>query len=233
MADLMNPGGGLTKSKLELATADPSAVVEGFTFYSGDKKLKTGIILDRNTVGKNACIGMNSNFPEVALSRSSQEQVTHALDGNDYVAMQPPYGVYWGQSYVGALKKDICNLLTFVPIVIIGGAAIRLSSNIDSNYVSGVYSTGGNVPYGNGALWNQNDTTNITLTLKKAGRYAFFCSNRTDSGSSTKYFTINGTRYNAPNKQVRYLNAGATCQVYCDSNMGDWAYWGFCICYLG
>lgn len=231
---LQSTSGGLTKSKLALATADPSAVMEGFTFYSGDKNLKTGIIPDRNTVGKNACIGMNENYPDVALSQGSQLQTTNALDGNTYVAMQPPYGSYFGQSYVGVLRRDVCNLLEFVPIVIIGGAAIRLSSNIDSNYVSGIYIPGmDSIPYGNASLWNSGATTHIRLTLKKAGRYAFFCSSQTHSGSSTKYFTINGTRYNAPNKQVRYLNAGATCEVYCDSSAGDWAFWGFCICYLG
>lgn len=107
---LQSASGGLTKSKLALATADPSAVMEGFTFYSGDKNLKTGIIPDRNTVGKNACIGMNNNYPEVALSQGSQLQLTSALDGNDYVAMQPPYGVYFGDSYVGTSIYQVASV---------------------------------------------------------------------------------------------------------------------------
>lgn len=216
MADLMNPGGGLTKSKLLLANAVPGDVVAPKHFYAGDKELKAGTLQE-----------MSSITGSLSLATDSAKlyfRIPHGAYRTDGVAGYPE---------ITSDRRGIAESLTFVPIVIIGGAAVRLSSNIDSNYVSGVYSTGGNVPYGNGTLWNQNSTTNITLTLKKAGRYAFFCSNRTDSGSSTKYFTINGTRYNAPNKQVRYLNAGATCQVYCDSNAGDWAYWGFCICYLG
>lgn len=222
MADLMIPGGGLTKSKLLLANANPSDVSSGKGFYSnGSKELQTGTLVERGTSQNAGGIGSGGS------------------GSSAYIALNKiPEGIYRsnGESWAPEIRvnrSDVINYLEFVPIVIIGGAAIRLSSNIDSNYVSGVYSTGGNVPYGNSALWNQNATTNITLTLKKAGRYAFFCSNRTDSGGSTKYFTINGTRYNAPNKQVRYLNAGATCQVYCDSTAGDWAYWGFCICYLG
>ena len=191
-------------------------MVAGKNFYAGDKDLKTGTLQE-----------MSSITDSVSFATDSAKlyfRIPHGAYRTDGVAGYPE---------ITSDRRGISESLTFVPIVIIGGAAVRLSSNIDSNYVSGVYSTGGNVPYGNGALWNQNSTTNITLTLKKAGRYAFFCSNRTDTGSSTKYFTINGTRYNAPNKRVRYLNAGATCQVYCDSNAGDWAYWGFCICYLG
>ena len=213
---LQSASGGLTKSKLELATAVPGDVVAPATFYAGDKELKAGTLQE-----------MSSITDSVSFATDSAKlyfRIPHGAYRTDGVAGYPE---------ITSDRRGIAESLTFVPIVIIGGAAVRLSSNIDSNYVSGVYSTGGNVPYGNGTLWNQNSTTNITLTLKKAGRYAFFCSNRTDSGSSAKYFTINGTRYNAPNKQVRYLNAGATCQVYCDSSAGDWAYWGFCICYLG
>lgn len=45
MADTMiNAGGGLSKSKLALATAVPSNVQAGKTFYAGDKELKTGTL---------------------------------------------------------------------------------------------------------------------------------------------------------------------------------------------
>lgn len=43
MADLMNPGGGLTKSKLLLADANPPYVFLGKSFYSnGSKELQIG-----------------------------------------------------------------------------------------------------------------------------------------------------------------------------------------------
>ena len=39
---MINAGGGLSNSKLKLATAAESDVVSGKTFYAGDKTLKTG-----------------------------------------------------------------------------------------------------------------------------------------------------------------------------------------------
>lgn len=53
MADTMiSAGGGLSKSKLALATATESDVVSGKTFYAGDKVLKTGNIqLKRKVLG--------------------------------------------------------------------------------------------------------------------------------------------------------------------------------------
>ena len=51
MADLMNPGGGLTNSKLLLADANPGDVVSPKKFYSnGDKNLKTGTMPERTGV---------------------------------------------------------------------------------------------------------------------------------------------------------------------------------------
>lgn len=44
MADTMiSAGGGLSKSKLALATATAADVASGKTFYAGDKTLKTGV----------------------------------------------------------------------------------------------------------------------------------------------------------------------------------------------
>lgn len=42
--DLLNPaaGGGLSNAKLAAATAKPSEVAKGKTFYAGDKNLQTG-----------------------------------------------------------------------------------------------------------------------------------------------------------------------------------------------
>lgn len=40
--DLLQPGGGLTKSKLALADATAGDVLSGKKFYAGDKEIKTG-----------------------------------------------------------------------------------------------------------------------------------------------------------------------------------------------
>lgn len=107
---LLSPEYGLSNSKLEECTANPSdvmngktfysgdktkktgtfsftgnaidaRVVEGYTFYSNSKSLRTGTLTDRNTVGKNECVGMNSNYPEVAFSYGRVPQCTTLLDG--------------------------------------------------------------------------------------------------------------------------------------------------------
>lgn len=58
MADLMNPGGGLTKSKLLLANANPSDVSKGKSFYSnGNKELQTGTLVERGTYQNAGGIG--------------------------------------------------------------------------------------------------------------------------------------------------------------------------------
>lgn len=45
---LQSASGGLTKSKLALATAVPGDVVAGKTFYAGDKELQTGSISNKS-----------------------------------------------------------------------------------------------------------------------------------------------------------------------------------------
>lgn len=47
---LMTASGGLTKSKLEQATAAPADVVAGETFYAGGKELKTGALIEQPAV---------------------------------------------------------------------------------------------------------------------------------------------------------------------------------------
>ena len=78
-----NGGGGLSNTKLALATADTGDVISGKKFYSGDKTLKTGEILPRNTVGQNGTVGISQYFPEVAVSKanSNNTQTNNNLDG--------------------------------------------------------------------------------------------------------------------------------------------------------
>ena len=49
--DLLQPGGGLTKSKLALADATAGDVLSGKKFYAGDKVIKTGSMANRGTWG--------------------------------------------------------------------------------------------------------------------------------------------------------------------------------------
>lgn len=62
--DLMQPGGGLTNSKLALATASVSDVLSGKTFYSGDKNIKTGAMVNRGAWNSSVAPGSSVTVPQ-------------------------------------------------------------------------------------------------------------------------------------------------------------------------
>lgn len=63
MADLMIPGGGLTKAKLLLANANPSDVSSEKGFYSnGSKELQTGTLVERGTDQYSSGVGKGSGY---------------------------------------------------------------------------------------------------------------------------------------------------------------------------
>lgn len=96
-------GGGLSNTKLALADAAASDVVEGKTFYAGnDKSLKTGAILIRNQVGKNGAVGISQYYPSVPVTpAAANTQTNQNMDGVNRFCVQPPAGMYDGNSYVG------------------------------------------------------------------------------------------------------------------------------------
>lgn len=98
-------GGGATSDEL---TATKAHVLEGHTAVTSDSndEAATGTMLGRNTVGKNSAIGMNSAYPNVALSIGDGNQITNALDGKVYLASRPPAGWYNGQAFVGMPQAD-------------------------------------------------------------------------------------------------------------------------------
>ena len=135
---LLSPEYGLSNSKLEECTANPSDVMNGKTFYSGDKTKKTGTfsftgnatnarvveghtfysnsksrqtgtLTDRNTVGKNGCVGISSYYPKVAFSYGKIPQCTTLLDGARAFAIQVPFGYYDGSHYVGVTQGDVAS----------------------------------------------------------------------------------------------------------------------------
>lgn len=96
-------GGGLSNSKLALADATPATVLEGKTFYAGsDKTLKTGDILTRNQVGKNGAVGISQYYPSAPVTPvAANTQTNQNMDGVNRFCLQPPAGMYDGNSYVG------------------------------------------------------------------------------------------------------------------------------------
>ena len=108
-----NGGGGLSNTKLALATADTGDVISGKKFYSGDKSLKTGSILPRNTVGQNGTVGLSQFLPGVAVSKanSNNTQTNNNLDKVSRLCFQPPAGFYNGNTYVGETFAKVASAI--------------------------------------------------------------------------------------------------------------------------
>lgn len=159
-----NGGGGLSLTKLALATADTGDVISGKKFYSGDKTLKTGEILPRNTVGQNGTVGISQYFPEVAVSKANSDntQTNNNLDGVSRLCLQPPAGFYDGNSYVGETFSKVASA--------IGLTAGKLCAG---NTVLGVNGAGVTKAVWNGSI--PNDTsTHMMATTPAAGTLLFF-----------------------------------------------------------
>lgn len=84
MADLMNPGGGLTKSKLELATAVESEVSQGKTFYARDKTLKTGTLVERGTAQNAGGIGSGGSGSSAYIAFNRIPEGIYRANGTDW-----------------------------------------------------------------------------------------------------------------------------------------------------
>ena len=107
-----NGGGGLSNTKLALATADTGDVISGKKFYSGDKTLKTGEILPRNTVGKNGAVGISQYYPSAPVTPvAANTQINSNLDGVSRLCLQPPAGFYDGNSYVGETFAKVASTI--------------------------------------------------------------------------------------------------------------------------
>lgn len=107
-----NGGGGLSNTKLALADADTGDVISGKKFYSGDKTLKTGEILPRNTVGQNGAVGASASFPSVAVTPVERDTQAYLnTDGVSRVFLKPPKGYYNGESYVGDSYASVASAI--------------------------------------------------------------------------------------------------------------------------
>lgn len=203
--NLLSPEYGLSNSKLDDCTANPSDVMNGKTFYSGDKNKKTGsfsftgnattllvaegytfysnssnrksgTLTDRNTVGKNGCVGMNSSYPEFAFSYGSSPQITSLLNGARAFAIHTPYGFYDGSSYIGVNQGDVANA--------IGLTADKIKSGQQILGITGSFN--GNAPnfmnidarpgWGEGSIWTSSSiwapsNARVTFRIRMYSEY--------------------------------------------------------------
>ena len=125
---LLSPEYGLSNSKLEECTANPSDVRSGKTFYAGNKELKTGtaektyttvLIGSQSTNGWNSAavsVNIKSLYPDIydKITRSNFYGVPIAWAGNstgpsgnqgssgDNISYSPSTGAFRGSStYIG------------------------------------------------------------------------------------------------------------------------------------
>lgn len=201
-----NGGGGLSNTKLALATADTGDVISGKKFYSGDKSLKNGAILPRNTVGENGTVGISQYFPEVAVSKanSNNTQTNNNRDGISRLCLQPPAGFYNGESYVGETYAKVASA--------IGLTAGKLCVG---NTVLDVRGTGVTKAVWNGSI--PNDTSSHMLaTTPAAGTLLFFFAGNADHDMQIKSIVIGSKVVATPGRNNLYV---ATFSVSANQNI--------------
>lgn len=85
MADLMMPGGGLTKAKLLLANANPSDVSSEKGFYSnGSKELQTGTLIERGTSQNAGGIGSGGSGSSAYIALNKIPEGIYRSNGESW-----------------------------------------------------------------------------------------------------------------------------------------------------
>lgn len=210
-----NGGGGLSNTKLALATADTGDVISGKKFYSGDKSLKTGSILPRNTVGENGTVGISQYFPEVAVSKanSNNTQTNNNRDGVSRLCLQPPAGFYDGNSYVGETFAKVASA--------IGLTAEKLCVG---NTVLGVNGAGVTKAVWNGAI-PHDTSSHLLASTPAAGTLLFLFAGNADHDMYIKSIIIGYKQVATPGRNNLYVatfSVSANQNIYMqwDSNFG-------------
>lgn len=210
-----NGGGGLSNTKLALATADTGDVISGKKFYSGDKSLKEGSILPRNTVGQNGTVGISQYFSEVAVSKanSNNTQTNANLDGVSRLCLQPPAGFYDGNSYVGETFAKVASA--------IGLTAEKLCVG---NTVLGVKGTGVTKAVWHGAI-PHDTSSHLLASTPAAGTLLFLFAGNADHDMYIKSIIIGYKQVATPGRNNLYVatfSVSANQNIYMqwDSNFG-------------
>lgn len=197
-----NGGGGLSNTKLALATADTGDVIAGKKFYSGDKTIKTGSILPRNTVGKNGAVGGSANWPSVPVTPVTRNtQVNQNTDGVNRLSLQPPAGYYNGNSYVGETYANVATAIgltapkisageTVLDVAGTGHCVAMFAAVGDTRWSGGsynrlklAYTVGGTSGFGGWGCWLPAGTYRVCGAIPLANCYV------ADAGSlSTKIY---------------------------------------------
>lgn len=211
MADLMIPGGGLTKNKLLLANANPSDVSSGKGFYSnGSKELQTGTLVERGTSQYAGGIGSGGS------------------GSSAYIALNKiPEGIYRsnGESWAPEIRIDRLELVSYLnakPGFVVGGQGNRHASYVNPSVFSGASSAG-----------NIKSPMTITLTARNSGMYLICGADYTETGSHSSYFQVRGQQYHNTTSLAIQLNAGEQIIIHHSCSNADWSVYGCGIAFVG
>ena len=221
-------GGGLSNTKLALADATPATVLEGNTFYAGsDKTLKTGDILIRNQVGKNGAVGISQYYPSVPVTpAAANTQTNQNMDGVNRFCLQPPAGMYDGNSYVGETYDRV-------------SAAIGLTAEklMYGQQVLGIDGTGLTRAVWHGEL-PTDYSTHIMGTAPVSGTLLFAFVGQADHDMQIQSITIGGKEVATPGRNNLYVAqfsvvSGQQITMRWSSNYGGGTPYGYgVICYV-
>lgn len=143
MADTMiSAGGGLSKTKLALATAAESDVLSGKRFYAKDKIIKEGKMPNRGSWGASLSPGGVVTIP--AGHHNGSGQVT-AVSLKTVTITMAPSSMYWSYTFTGGTLVGICDI-----------AGSAYNSEIEYLHISGNTIT---------MKWSGNGTVNRQITL--------------------------------------------------------------------
>lgn len=222
-----NGGGGLSLTKLALADADTGDVISGKKFYSGDKTIKTGSILPRNTVGKNGAVGISQYYPSAPVTPvAANTQINSNLDGVSRLCLQPPAGFYDGNSYVGETFAKVASAISLTAGKLCVG-----------NTVLGVKGTGVTK-----AVWHGSIPTDYSSHLlgstPAAGTLLFLFAGDADHDMQIKSIIIGSKQVATPGRNnlyvaTFYVSANQNIYMQWDSNFGGGTPHGHgVICYV-
>ena len=208
-------GGGLSVTKLALANAKPENVLEDTTFYAeGSKSLKTGTRKNRSVVGKNGAVGISQYYPSVPVTPvAANTQTNQNMDGVNRFCLQPPAGMYDGNSYVGETYGRV-------------SAAIGLTAEklMYGQQVLGITGTGVTRAIWHGSL--PTDYNAHTLgTAPASGTVLLLFAGSADHDMQIQSITIGGQVVATPGRNNLYVgtfpvSAGQSIVVQWSSNFG-------------
>lgn len=199
-------GGGLSNTKLALANAKPENVLEDTTFYAeGSKSLKTGTRKNRSVVGKNGAVGISQYYPSTPVTPvAANTQTNQNMDGVNRFCLQPPAGMYDGNSYVGETYDRV-------------SAAIGLTAEklMYGQQVLGTTGTGVTRAIWHGSI--PHDYAVYTMgTAPANGTLLFFFAGNADHDMQIKSITIGSKVVATPGRNNMYF---ATFSVSANQNI--------------